>query len=270
MALKSSEISSLIYHDIFDYPLTSSELKKWRAIPIVDFKKKVTVLKKNGFYFLKGKEELLYKRIEREKYSKEKLTIAKKAASILAKIPTINLIALTGALAMNNATKSSDIDLMIITKNNTLWTTRLVSYLLINICGFKVRKPKDSYQEDKLCLNMWLDEEDLVWKSENRNIYSSHEIAQIVPLVNKNNTYEKLLNKNSWILNYWPNAVKLNKNLKFKKVMSSKTYFFIEKLAFKLQYFYMKNKISREVITSTQAIFHPNDWSGIVISKLTS
>ncbi|AKM83075.1 hypothetical protein A2422_04515 [Candidatus Woesebacteria bacterium RIFOXYC1_FULL_31_51] len=268
MELRSSEISSVIYHDIFDYPLTPLELKKWKLSKNIKTKK--VIVEKNSFYFLKGREEIIKKRLKRKKYSKNKFKIAKKVNLVLGKIPTIKLVAITGALAMNNADKGSDIDLMIITKNKTLWTTRLISYLLINIYGFKVRKPKDNNQRDKLCLNMWLDEEDLVWKNENRNIYSSHEIAQIVPLINKDNTYEKLLNRNSWILDYWPKAVKLNKNLKFKKVISSKTFSFVEKLTFKLQYLYMKNKISREVVTPTQAIFHPNNWSKVVISRLTS
>jgi predicted nucleotidyltransferase len=268
MELRSSEIFSIIYHDIFDYPLTFFELKKWKLNKSIGTKK--VIVKKNSFYFLKEREEIIKKRLKRKKYSEDKFKIAKKVSLILGKIPTIKLVAITGALAMNNADKGSDIDLMIITKNNTLWTTRLISYLLINIYGFKVRKPKDNNQKDKLCLNMWLDEEDLVWKNENRNIYSSHEIAQIIPLINKDNTHEKLLNKNSWILDFWPSAVKLNKNFKFKKVKSSKSFSFIEKLAFNLQYVYMKNKISREVITSTRAIFHPNDWSQVIASKLTS
>ena len=43
---------------------------------------------------------------------------------------------------------------------------------------------------------------------------------------------------------------------------------FLEKTAFKLQYLHMKNKITREVITPTRALFHPKDWGKIIMKKL--
>ena len=58
---------------------------------------------------------------------------------------------------------------------------------------------------------MWLDESDMVWQRKDRNIYTAHEIAQIVPLINKDKTYEKFLSHNRWILDFWPNAVKIRK-----------------------------------------------------------
>lgn len=270
MELRSSEISSLIYHDIFDYPLTSSELIRWKLKLKLKLKRKVVVSKNEDFFFLKGKGKIIEKRLKNERYSKQKLILAKKGALILKIIPTVKLIALTGALAMNNADKNSDIDLLIVTKNKYLWTTRLISYLVLFIFGLKVRKPKDNNQKDKLCLNMWLDENDLVWNKKDRNIYSAHEIGQITPLINKSNTYEKLLKQNSWILDYWPNVVSINRKLRIKSNKNTKDGSIIEKLAFKFQYLYMKNKISREVITPTRAVFHPNDWGKVVISRLTS
>ena len=269
MELKSGEISSIIYHNIFNYPLTPSELIKWKLKPQIKLKRKVAVLKKEDFYFLKGKGEIIEKRLQNKKYSKNKLIIARKAASVLKTIPTIKLVALTGALAMNNADKNSDIDLLIITKNKTLWTTRLITYLVLLIYGIKVRKPKDDDQKDKLCLNMWLDENDLVWSKKDRNMYSAHEIGQIVPLINRDEIYERLLNQNIWILDYWPNIVNIKNNFKIKTKKKTSSYLTVEKMAFKFQYMYMKNKISREVITPTRAVFHPNDWGKVVISRLT-
>ena len=268
MELRSGEISSIIYHDIFDYPLTPLEIKKWQLKK--NLKRKAAVFKKDGFYFLKGREEIIKRRNKREKYSLNKLKIAKKAALVLSKISTIKLVVVTGALAMKNADKNSDIDLMIVTKKQTLWTTRIISYSTLLLSGFKVRKPRDKNQKDKLCLNMWLDEDDLVWKKDDRNIYSSHEIIQMVPLRNKNKTHERLLSQNSWILNFWPNAVDIKETSKFTRSKKYKKHSFFERLAFKLQYQYMKNKISREVVTPTRAIFHPNDWGKVVVSKLTS
>lgn len=251
MELKSNS-PSIDYHNIFDFKLTKEEHVKWQY---KNYKETTSGVKNKS-------------RLQREKCSQKKLIIAKKAASLISKIPTVKFIGITGALAMSNASKNSDIDLMIITKNNTLWRTRLFVYLTIYLFGIQTRRPLDDNQRDALCLNMWLDESDLVWDKSDRNLYTAHEIAQIVPLVNKEKTYEKFLRCNRWILEYWPNAVEIQ-IYKDTKILCKKINF-IEKIAYKLQYLYMKPKITREVVTPTRAIFHPNDWGKIVLSKLSS
>ncbi len=265
--ISSSEKLSIKYHNIFDYPLTKEELHKWRA-SLQNFKTNNLLLEyKNDFYFLKGREIIVKKRKQREKYSGKKLKIAKKAAKLLEKISLVKFIGITGALAMNNAGVHSDIDLMIITKCGKLWTTRLFVYLLLKITGYKLRSPHLKNEKDKLCINMWLDENDLIWNKKDRNIYTAHEIAQIVPLIDKKNTFEKFLSKNKWVLNYWPYATTIeykgnNKDMENEYVSK------IEQVAYYLQRFYMGSKITREIVTPKRAIFHPNDWGKIVISKL--
>jgi hypothetical protein len=114
-----------------------------------------------------------------------------------------------------------------------------------------------------------MDESDLVIKK--RNFFTAHEIAQIVPLVNKNKSYESFLYKNKWILEYWPGAVGImGKELRIKEKKIGKPFihnslFFIlrltEAFAYKLQYLYMRSKMTRETVTPTRAFFHPFDWS---------
>lgn len=256
------------YHLIFDYKLIKSDYPKWKHIS----DKSTTPLRINADCIASATKGLA--RIKREKISKQKLIIAKKASKILSKIPTIKFIGVTGSLAMMNAKKNSDIDLLVITKANTLWTTRLVILVILSILQIPFRRAKKRDEADKLCLNMWLDETDLVWNKKDRNIYTAHEIAQVIPLVNKNNIYEKFLFLNRWVLSYWPYAVRIS-NLEFgiwkkytKFHILDSIFLFVEKLAFKLQYFYMRRKITREVITPTRAIFHPNDWGKVVMKKL--
>ena len=249
----SNKITSQKYHDIFDFKLTKDELVRWKYKNI----KETTTGKKNKT------------RLQREKYSKKKLEFAKKVAKILARIPSVKFIGITGALAMMNAGKESDIDFMIITNNGQLWTTRLICYSVTQLLGFKTRRPKSKYEKDRLCLNMWLDESDLIWDKKDRNVYTAHEIAQVVPLINKDKIYEKFLHNNKWILLYWPNSVKItNKSLGTSSHTQSSS--FIEGIVFRLQYIYMKPKITREVVTKTRAIFHPNDWGRRIMEKLTT
>jgi len=260
--LSNSDKFSIYYHNIFDYPLNQLDLIKWHPGSFFGDKYINAQYKfVNGCMVIKGREGLIYKKILRKRVSKKKLIIAKKSASILSFIPTIKMIGVTGSLAMDNSTEESDIDLMIITQKNTLWLTRLISYLFLTITCQKIRTPKNNSQKDKLCINIWLDEDYLIWEN-NRSHYTAHEIAQIIPLVNKEKVYEKFIWDNRWVKNYWPNAIKIEK-CNSVKVQPDNNFILLilEKFAYKLQLFYMKNKITREVITPSRALFHPKDWS---------
>lgn len=262
--------ASLAYHDIFDYPLTEAELEKWEAGLATIAKIKYKKVKINNNISQKKK---------RREISEKKLLIAKKAAGLIAKIPTIKMVAVTGALAMKNARAESDIDLLIITGAGVLWTTRLLTYCVLRIMNYAIRRPKEKQQKDRLCLNVWLDETALGWDRGDRNIYTAHEIAQIMPLMNKDFTYERFLAKNKWILDYWPKAIqyqKLNikeqkskpKNKNIYSLLFNFLSMIVERIAFKFQYLYMRKKVTREIITPHKALFHPNDWGKVVLDKL--
>ncbi len=269
---------SILYHDIFDYPLSFSDLIRWKSekqLSIINYQFSIT--RRRGFYFLEGREGLIYKRLLRKRISAKKLKIAQSASRILEFVPGVKMVAVTGSLAMENSAEESDIDLMIVTKKSMLWTTRLLCYFSLFTFHFSLRSPEDKRQKDKLCLNMWLDESDLTWKKSDRNLYTAHEIAQIVSLVNKDKTYEKFLFKNKWILSFWPNSVRIlnfesgiSKEMKTRFYILDSIFLVIEKICHWVQIQYMRPKMTREVAGVTRALFHPQDWGKVVMSRLSS
>jgi hypothetical protein len=286
------EIASLVYHDIFDYPLNLRDLVRWQAgrkvknLPArLDSAKRAgrkdikhivySYEYRDGYYFIKDREGLILKSLLKKRISAKKMKLALKRANLLKHIPTIRMLAVSGALAMENSNEESDIDFIIITQKGTLWTSRLICLILLKTLGIPVRRHGEKIQRDKLCLNMWFDESNLIWSKKNRNIYTAHEILQIKPLVNKDKTYEKFIAKNSWAKDYWPNAVRVRST---KGIVHSSSYlctmFYVlctaifERPAYLLQKLYMRKKKTREVVTKTRAIFHPIDLSEIVLSKL--
>lgn len=267
--LNEDEAASIIYHDIFDYPLSSAELIKWVAGKKVDIAIDGTTLfvYKKGFFYLAGREGLVLRRTMRKRASKKKLQLAKAASRLLSKIPTVKAVCVTGALAMGNADEDSDIDLMIIAKKDTLWITRLISLFALKMFGFDVRRFGQKDEKDKLCLNIWLDETSLAWEEERRSTYTAHEISQIKPLVNKDGSFDRFLQENSWIKDYWPNAAQTRGEA---KKMNTRASFLslLENIARRLQFKYMQDKRTREVVTKKKALFHPVDWGEIVATKL--
>jgi predicted nucleotidyltransferase len=275
--LSNSERISVVYHDLFDYPLSFSDLIRWQAgKKLIDIENTAEVTSKNGYYHLEGREGLIYKRLLRKRISLKKMKIAKNASRILAFLPGVKMVAVTGSLAMENSSEGSDIDLLIVTRSGSLWTTRLISYFALKVMNYAIRSPKGKEQKDKLCLNMWMDESDLLWLKKDRNLYTAHEIAQIIPLINKDKTYEKFILKNKWVQDFWPNSIRVNKGDRVRNKNNVHFSLFdfplqvIEKLAFQFQYWYMKLKITREVVTRTRALFHPQDWGKVVLGRLSS
>ena len=239
------------YHLLFDYPLDKEELERWRAGDNLQFTiyNLQSISKKSSFQTKK----------KRRATSLKKLKIARRAAKVLERIPAVRMIAVTGSLAMMNAHEESDIDLMTVTAKDTLWTTRIVASLLLTAYGLRLRRSGDKEEKDKLCLNIWLDEGDLNWRK--KNIFIAHEICQIIPLVNKDKTYEKFLWQNKWVLGFWPKAVKIRKVSTGVAGQAWLIAPIVERLAFWIQYQYMRSKITRETVTKSRALFHPIDWS---------
>lgn len=274
-SLTDGEKFSIIYHNIFDYPLNFTDIIKWKASELG--KASDTPLStRDGHFFVEGKDGLVYKRQLRKRISAKKIETAKKVSRLISAIPTVKMVALTGSLAMENAVEEGDIDFLVVTSEGSLWITRLLTHVLLQIFSVPVRRSGQRGQKDGICLNMWIDESRLKWDKA-RNFYTAHEIAQVVPLTNKNATYERFLSKNRWILDYWPNSVRINK-IYNKKRKSQKFHFGlflpflqkIENVAFRFQYHRMKKKMTRESVSKSHAFFHPEDWGSVVLQRLSS
>jgi predicted nucleotidyltransferase len=246
--------------------LTETELIRWSTGKKVDLKNTDRILfrHKSGHYYLDDKEGLVLKRLMHERASKKKIVLARKAVKLLSFIPSVQMVGLTGALAMNNASEESDIDLMIVTSKNSLWVTRILSYALLLTFGFKVRRFGQKNEKNKLCLNIWLDETSLGWRGK-KNIYTAHEISQTIPLFDRG-VYGKLISENEWIKEYWPNAVGFRGDSQKEAKKSILSIF--ENIARVFQFNYMSKKRTRETVGKKIALFHPTDWSEIVLGRL--
>ncbi|MCL5090456.1 MAG: hypothetical protein M1514_00425, partial [Patescibacteria group bacterium] len=275
----ASVLRTLVYADLFDYPLTLQEMRRFLIVEGVG-KAKVDqnflqifadyrLISTDGkYYFLKDREALASIRDKREKCSKEKMLLAQKAAEKLAKIPFVEMVGLTGALAMNNAQKDDDIDFFIISHKNTLWLTRALIFFLCLFLRIDRRKYNDQIVKNKICFNLFLDESNL--RIEPENLFLAHEICQIKLLFNKDSTYEKFLWENRWVREYLPNAIQNFKFLIFNFKSNSLILNFLNvlnKVAFRLQYHYMKPRVTTEKISLTQAFFHPNNLQEKILNE---
>lgn len=269
--LEQAVLKTMLYSDIFDFPLTAKEIHtrliSAKASPEQVEQALQSLVKKNkikhtdNFFYLKGRKKISALRKKRQKIAKEKWCQAEKLAKTLALTPTIIGIFATGTLAVSNTERQDDIDLMIITRNNTLWTTRLFITPILDLLG-KRRKPDSDKISDLLCLNIYLTPKSFTFPKSRRNIYTAYELLQIKPIINKNHSYEKFLSSNSWISDFFPNTEIPVSAKPYSQIFNP-----LEKISYALQKKYMQNKITNESITRESAFFHPRDLSIDIITK---
>jgi hypothetical protein len=269
-------VKTLCYADIFDYPLTQPEIfqyliwaesdkpprKKDFISPLFSLAKAGHIAQTKGHFYLPGRKALVDLRKKKAGINIKKSQLAWKLLQPLEENPNILGVLLTGALAMNNAESTDDIDVMIITAAHKLWTTRpQVTFALRG----KRRTPTAKKVNNLICTNMYVDETALAVPTNIRSLYTAHEVAQVKPLINKDHIYERFLIANQWIQQHLPNILVPSNTLTPGARLSTPN--LIETLAYHLQYRYMKPKITRETVTRNVAYFHPRNTSKHVLHR---
>ena len=272
-------VKTLVYSDIFEFPLSYDEL--WRFLiskkPVSKKSFNKTLNNKSqefkvkkGWYYLPKRESLIKTRLQRIKESKKKIEYAKRIASYVSFIPTVCLIGISGALSMENSDSQDDIDLFVITKANTIFLTRFVLILILQAFGVR-RNRAAQYAANKVCLNMLIDESAMAFPVARKDLYTAHEIAQMKPLFERNNTYQKFLGANLWVKEFLPNHSQKNAEVSVvpRSVLRSSALVLsaLEFFAKKLQLWYMKRHITNETITNRMLAFHPLDYKKIVFKE---
>lgn len=205
-------VKTLAYYDVFDYPLTFSQLKKYLCCPVdvsdeelLDIIDAIPVINQfDGYYYLLGRSKLTALRNNRSEISNQKFIKAKIISKIVSAIPTVEYIGVNGRLSMHNATSSDNIDLFIVTKRNSVLLTKLMVNILLLITGQKSLS-KNKNIKDKVCASTFLSRGDLAMEQYGKNLYLAHELVQLKTLFDRGSIRAEMLNSNSWIKKYFPN-----------------------------------------------------------------
>ncbi|MEA2088719.1 MAG: hypothetical protein U9O55_02690 [Patescibacteria group bacterium] len=290
--LQKSIISTLVFFDMFDYPLTELEIWKffyknnsynnYSNFSIFDIKKILNnelsnkIKNKNGFYFLQGRENIVDIRNKRYNQSFYKFQKAKKASRIFSLLPFIKMIGIGNFMPSNNTKKESDIDFFIVVKKNRIWISRFFCVLISQLLGWR---PTKKNKEDKICLSFFVTEKNLALRNiaianeKINDIYLCCWIATLYPIYNKNKTYENFISQNSWVKKYLPNFTEIMPSQKrkinpcfFSFIFLFLNFNFLEKIAKKIQLKIMPenlknlaNKSDGVIVNDNILKFHDND-----------
>ena len=204
---------TLVYADLFDYPLRTEEIHRYLTGNAATLSAVEEHLQQNGrlgellgstssFWFLAGREHLVDLRRQREAFSLVLWQQAKRFGRLLAAIPFVRMVSITGSLAMNNVSSpDDDIDLLVVAAKNRVWLARGLTILIVRLARlFGV----------ELCPNYVIAEHRL--EVGEPSLYAAHEMAQLIPISGMD-VYIRLLESNVWSVGYLPNISPRNASL---------------------------------------------------------
>jgi hypothetical protein len=179
---ESSILKALIYFDIFNYPLSESEIKiflncrmsekEFRSALHNLIRLKI-IFRTKDFYSIRNDAAMIERRIQGNLLAERLLPKAGRIGAFIFRFPYVRSVAISGSLSKNYADKNADIDFFIITKTDRLWIARTLLHIFKK---FTFLLGKQHYY----CMNYFIDEKALLLQDQ--NVYSATEVVTLIPI----------------------------------------------------------------------------------------
>ncbi len=203
--LPAAILRTVAYADVFDQPVRFDELHRYlygTAIRAEDLRRALengafpseALSLHEGWLTLKGREALREVRAARAPYSSALWPVAIQWGQRLARLPFVRMVAVTGALAVDNAVPGADLDYFIIAEPGRVWTCRLFAVALVRLAARR---------GVALCPNYVLAADALALAD--HSLFTARELAQMVPLSGLA-VYAQMRRANPWVDELLPNA----------------------------------------------------------------
>jgi hypothetical protein len=202
--LEQAIIECVVYSDVFDFAVTPAEIHS--ALPIKSTLAEVEsalaseqlegelLTRIHPYVMLCGREDLVLIRERRAQSSLRLRRRAERYGRLIARLPFVRMVALTGSLAVESAEAGDDIDYLIVTAPGRVWLTRALTMVVVRVAALR---------GVTLCPNYLLSESALTLPD--RDYYTARELLQMAPLAG-GDVYAKMLAANAWWRDYLPNA----------------------------------------------------------------
>src|SRR5688572_8466038 len=205
LSMNHAILQTVVYADIFDYPLTENEIHRYLTGFPAPLESVSDALRKGGlvpslleragdYYHLTGREQVVSSRQRRGQVAARLWPQALRYGHMIAGLPFVRMLAVTGSLAMDNVEAGADLDYLIVTKTGRLWLCRALVLALGRLAAL---------QGVRICPNYLISERCLEFPEQ--SLYTAHELAQMVPLSGFD-VYARIRTLNPWVGRFLPNA----------------------------------------------------------------
>ncbi|MEM6281918.1 MAG: hypothetical protein AAF787_06975, partial [Chloroflexota bacterium] len=202
--LERAVLETVAYADIFSFPVTAYEAHRYlhgvQTTPAhtQDVLDALTcqkqLIRKGDYYCLPHREHAFALREERAARTGRLWAAATDYGQQIARIPFVQMVAVTGSLAVENMDRHGDIDYLIVTSPERLWVVRLMVVALVKLAA---------RNGVTLCPNYLITTNALTIHE--RNLFTARELTQMIPLAGMA-TYLQMRTVNEWTQTYLPNA----------------------------------------------------------------
>ena len=206
-------IKTLLYFDIFSFPLDLEELhrfcpEKTENAEIVSTVKNLCAsnfINHQCCFFSVNKNnmEQAFSRVAKYNLSKKKMPTAIRNAYFISRFPFVRGVAISGSLSKYSADKKADIDFFIITAKRRLWLCRSFLHFFKKLTYL-------SGKQHGFCMNYFLSLDEL--KLKDKNLYTAIECTTIIPIYQEK-VYRQFQLQNAWTMEFLPNQQEWFKNL---------------------------------------------------------
>lgn len=227
--LKKSVLATLAYYRTVRTPLTLVQIGRYLISNnkgdqaflseikhvLDDLLEKDVIIEQKGLYWLKTNsaphQRTWLKFIQLEKIAQRKINTVRKALKIFSTIPFLRGIFICGSVARKVSRPESDIDFLILTKQNRVWIVRLLITVFAFLLGKKTndsRFPREQTgsRKNKFCLNHYRSSSKLKLEEDLRDLYSAQEYSRMINIYSTNKIERKFFKKNKeWMKKYLPN-----------------------------------------------------------------
>ncbi len=202
--LTASIVKTLLYFDIFQYPLTTSEIFQYLQTNHVsqsdvqaELDSLVTesvLFRLGNFYSPQNNTGLEGRRMKGNHLAHKSLEYARKKGKLISSFPFVRAVMISGSLSKGYMDEKSDFDFFIVTEKERLWIARTLLVMYKRIFLFNSHK--------YFCVNYFVDSGHL--EIEEQNLFTATELATLIPIVDEGH-YPALMNANTWLTSFFPN-----------------------------------------------------------------
>jgi hypothetical protein len=196
-------IRAVVYASLFEYPLTLSQVvESLEGVPADEARVRswidhgplirAALETRDGFYFPAGQARLVGVRRRREAESRRMLALHGSTMRMVASLPFVRSVCLSGSLAHLNGTAAADLDLFVVTAPGRVWSVTTTVLALARLLG----------RRRQLCLNYVVSERRLAL--EPADWFAANQLMHLQPITGEA-VYRRLLDANPFAARFYPN-----------------------------------------------------------------
>jgi hypothetical protein len=194
---------SVVYAGLFDYPLTLAQLRQ-TLIASAQTPSQIlstfsssemlqsAVEYRDGFFFPRGRFDLVAERTRREARSRIFLRRHRRFLQLIAATPYVRLAALSGSIAHQNLDARGDLDLFVVTRGRKVWSVAVAIVALAKLLGLR----------RTVCANFIVADTHLAL--EQQDLFTASQIIHLKPLIGMD-VFRNFVAANPFVTRNYPN-----------------------------------------------------------------